>query len=96
MTTLLAYSYAAAGKTEAAGLIQNELDITAKFGYISALERARIACGSGDEALALRYLDDAIAERSTWLCWINVDPTFDSLRSHSHFGDIIATMNFPV
>ncbi len=95
MTTLLAYSYAVAGKTKAAGLIQNELDISAKFGYISALERARIACGSGDEALALQYLDDALAERSTWLCWINVDPTFDPLRSNSHFGDIIGAINFP-
>ena len=48
MTSLLAYAYATAGKTEAAELIRNELDKMAKVGYISALERARIACGGGE------------------------------------------------
>jgi len=95
MTALLAYSYVAAGRTNEAQLIQDELNITAKFGYISSLERVRIACGGGDEEQALKYLDDALEERSTWLCWINVDPTFDSLRSHPRFVELIGKMNFP-
>ena len=95
MSALLAYSYAAAGRTKESELIQNELDITAKFGYISSLERARIACGSGSEEQALQFLEAALAERSTWLCWINVDPTFDPLRSNARFSKILSTINFP-
>jgi TolB-like protein/Flp pilus assembly protein TadD len=95
MTSLLAYSYAAGGKSEAAGLILKELDIMAKFGYVSALERARFAVGSGDMKTALKYLEDAFDERSTGLSWINVNPIFDNLRSQSRFGEIIQKMNFP-
>lgn len=95
MTSLLAYSYAVSGKSEAAELILQELDIMAKFGYVSALERARFAVGSGDVERALKYLEDAFDERSTGLSWINVNPIFDSLRSQSRFGEIIRKMNFP-
>ena len=92
--SLLAYSYAASGKSEAVGLILKELDIMGKFGYVSALERARFAVGSGDVETALKYLEDALDERSTGLSWINVNPIYDNLRSHHRFGEIIGKMNF--
>jgi TolB-like protein/Flp pilus assembly protein TadD len=95
MTSLLAYSYALRGKSGAVELMLNELEVTAKFGYISSLERARIALGSGDTEMALNYLEDSLDERSTWLSWINVDPTFDDLRSQSRFDEVIHKMNFP-
>jgi len=94
MTTLLAYAYAASGRSEVAELMRNELDIMAMHGYVSAFERARVSMGSGDIEATLKHLEDAVHERSTWLAWINVDPTFDSLRSEPRFGEIIAKLNF--
>lgn len=95
MTSLLAYSYAISGKSEEAGLILKELDIIAKFGYVSPMERAGVAVGSGDVETSLKYLEDAFDERSTGLSWINVNPIFDNLRSQSRFSKLIGKMNFP-
>lgn len=95
MTTLLAYAYAASGRSEAAKLMRNELEFMEESGYVSAFEWARLAVGSGDEEMALKHLENAVEERSTWLAWINVDPTFDNLRSQPRFGEIISKMNFP-
>lgn len=95
MITLLAYAYATAGKPNEVELLLDELDLMAKFGYVSAFERARMAVGLGDQESALNHLEAALEERSTWLTWINVDPTFDVLRSQPRFGAILAKMNFP-
>lgn len=95
MITLLGYAYASDGQLHEEELILNELDVMAKFGYVSSFERARIAVGDGDQESALNYLEAALEERSTWLTWINVDPTFDELRSQPRFEAIIAKMNFP-
>ena len=92
---LLAYVYAAAGRQEASNLIISELDDLANHGYVSELERARIAIGRGDVEGSLNHLESAIEERSSWLAWINVDPTFDSLRTDPRFIEIINKMNFP-
>jgi TolB-like protein/Tfp pilus assembly protein PilF len=95
LTSLLAYSYAASGKSEAAESILNELDLIAKFGYVSPMERAGVAVAGGDVDLALKYLEDAVDGRATGLSWINVNPIFDNLRSQSRFSEIIKKMNFP-
>ena len=95
LTSLLAYSYAASGKSEAAESILNELDLMAKFGYVSPMERAGVAVAGGDVDLALKYLEDAVDGSATGLSWINVNPIFDNLRSHSRFSEIIKKMNFP-
>lgn len=95
MTSLLAYSYALAGKAEDAESIVSELDVIAKFSYVSPIERAAVDTGLGNIDAALKHLEDAYEERATGLTWLNINPIFDSLRTQSRFQTIISKMNYP-
>lgn len=95
ISALLAHVYARAGRMELATSELDELHIKAKRQYISAFNIARINLGLGNKEEALNWLEKGYEERSTWMTWINVDPSFDSLRADPRFQSIIGRMNFP-
>ena len=95
INSLLGHVYAKAGRTELATSELNELQIRAKRQYVSAFNLARINLGLDRKEDALTWLEKGYEERSTWLTWINVDPSFDSLRKEPRFQSIIDRMNFP-
>ena len=95
ISALLAHVYAKAGKTALSTSELDEIKIKAKRQYVSAFNMARINLGLGNTEEALNWLEKAYDERSTWLTWINVDPSFDDLRSEPRFQAIIEQMNFP-
>jgi len=48
--------------------------------------------GNKDEAM--KYLERAFLERSSWLVWANVEPRFDALRSAERFASLLARIGF--
>jgi hypothetical protein len=89
MIAALGYSYAAAGRRDAAQGIIAELERRSKESYVDHYFVATIfaALGEKDEAFAL--LNKACAERSYWMPWLNIDPQLDNLRSDSRFDALV-------
>ena len=56
---------------------------------------ARIYAGLGDKEKTFEYLEKSFADRSieTGFGTINVDPSFDLLRSDPRFADLVRRMN---
>jgi len=44
---------------------------------------------AGTNSEALQWLEWAVKERSAWLPEINLDPTFDSIRSDPRFIEVL-------
>lgn len=64
--------------------------------YLPPLSFARYALASGDKALALDYLEQALAIRQTEILWLKVDPKYDGLREEPRFQAIIAQIGIDV
>src|SRR5262249_5526527 len=77
----LGYAYARAGKKPEAQKVLEGLTKLAEGRYGFALPIARIHAALGDKDQAIEWLQKACAERDPHVIWINVDPTFDNVRS---------------
>lgn len=60
--------------------------------YVPSYDLATIAASLGDTDQALDWLDRAVAERSTLLGWLRLDPAFDSLRGNARFEAIVVRL----
>lgn len=60
--------------------------------YVPSYDVATIPASLGDTDKALDWLDRAVAERSTLLGWLRLDPAFDSLRGNVRFEAIVAQL----
>ena len=49
----------------------------------------------GDKEEALRWLEAAVRERTTFIPWIRINPRFASLRSDSRYEQLVSRMNLP-
>lgn len=50
---------------------------------------AATSFGMADKNKAFAYLEEALADRSSWLIWLRVEPTFDLLRSDPRFAALL-------
>jgi hypothetical protein len=75
--------------------VLDQLSELQKQKYISPRLNARFYMGLGDKDKAFAYLGDSLADRSleTGFGTLNVDPTFDPLRSDPRFADLLRRMN---
>jgi len=91
----LAYAYAVAGRKAEAQKILDQLGELSKRQYIQPRVIARICVGLGEKDKAFAYLEESLKDRSieTGFATINVDPTFDPLRSDPRFNDLVRRMN---
>jgi serine/threonine protein kinase/Tfp pilus assembly protein PilF len=91
----LAYGYAVAGKRAEAQKILDQLNELSKQQYVQPRLLARIYVGLGDKDKAFASLEESIKDRSieTGFSTINVDPTFDPLRSDPRFAGVLRRMN---
>jgi TolB-like protein/Tfp pilus assembly protein PilF/predicted Ser/Thr protein kinase len=90
-----ALAYARAGKRNKALEILNELEGPASQEHGLAVQIAQIYVGLGDNRRAFAWLEKACDDRSLWLIWLGVDPTFDPLRSDPRFEDLLRRVGLP-
>jgi DNA-binding winged helix-turn-helix (wHTH) protein/tetratricopeptide (TPR) repeat protein len=90
----LGRAYALSGEKAKAVEIIRELESFSKNNYLSPTSIAVIYAGLGESDRAFEYLEEAYRERCNNLVFINVQPTFDRLRSDPRFTNLIQRMGF--
>lgn len=75
--------------SEAAQEVLHQMKTLASRGYVSPYDWAVLHIGLDENGVALRYLEQALKERSPRVIWLNVEPAFDSLRANRRFQNII-------
>ena len=91
----LGYAYAVAGRRAEAQKVLDQLNELSKQKYVSPRLMARMYVGLGEKDKAFAYLERSYEDRSMAFGYgtINVDPTFDPLRSDPRFADLLRRMN---
>jgi TolB-like protein/Tfp pilus assembly protein PilF len=85
----LAHGQARAGEGGKARSLLKRLQAIAKRGYVSAYDFALVHAGLGHEEETFTWLKRALAERSIWLGYLNVEPAFDVLRGNPQFQSLL-------
>ena len=78
-------AFAAAGKTTDALGVVDSLRRMGAGKYVSSYGVAEIYTALGDKREARNWLKGAYNERAVWMCYMNVDPILDPLRSEADF-----------
>ena len=81
----LGRAYASRGKQRLAKDVLKELEVLSKRCYVSAYSRAIIHLALGDEKRTFEYLEKACDDRCEMMTWLNIDPTFDNIRTDPRF-----------
>lgn len=89
-----AYGCALAGLRERAEHGLSQLMSLPRHEYVPSYFIGLIHLGLGDRDSAIEWLDRACDERSHWVIFLNSDPTFDSLREHPRFPDLLGKVGF--
>ncbi len=66
-----------------------------KLTYVLPMHIAALYAHAGRKDRALDWLEKAYQERDPLMVYLNVEPTWDSLRSDPRFQDLLRRMNFP-
>jgi TolB-like protein/Tfp pilus assembly protein PilF/tRNA A-37 threonylcarbamoyl transferase component Bud32 len=91
----LGHAYAKAGKVREARATLARLAQASGSRHVSAYHVAAIHAALGDTSAALDWLDRALAEKSPWIGYLNVDPRLDPVRSHPRFQSLIRKALLP-
>ncbi|MDT5293497.1 MAG: eukaryotic-like serine/threonine-protein kinase, partial [Acidobacteriota bacterium] len=94
--SFLAALYAAAGRTNEARDILEEIRRMAAMRYISPYMLAMVHCRLGEADRALEELERALEIRDARLAWLGVDPQFDALRGRPRFDEALRRTNNPL
>lgn len=86
---LLGEGEALAGQKDDARHTLDDLEKLAQQRYVSSSALAIVSLGLGDKDQVFRWLDKALDERSDSLVYVNVDPTYDSLRSDGRWPALL-------
>jgi TolB-like protein len=89
LVTSLIHTYAVSGRRAKVLKGLEELRKTSKWRYVPAMYLACIYAGLADKDQAFFWLEKAYQERSDGLTYLNVEPTFDPLRSDTRFQDLL-------
>jgi hypothetical protein len=69
------------------------LDQASRTRHVSAYHVAAIHAALGDTTAALDWLDRALAERSPWIGYLEVDPRLEPLRSRPRFQSLVSKVH---
>ena len=89
MRAALGRAYAESQKKHEANEMLNELNELAKREYVSAYELATIYVALGNTEQAFQSLEEAYAEHSFHLVYLNVSPQFKPVSSDRRFQDLV-------
>jgi tetratricopeptide (TPR) repeat protein len=85
----------AAGRPAEAQALLAELAAMAARRYVPPLYVAAIHAGLGHAGEACDWLERGLAERSSWLVFLRVDPWWDGLRAVPRFRQLLRQMRLP-
>ena len=75
-------------KTEAQRLL-DEVKELSKGRYFSPHHFAQVYSFLGDSDETFRWLEESYEERSPWIAWLKVNPTYDWLRTDPRFEELL-------
>jgi DNA-binding winged helix-turn-helix (wHTH) protein len=84
---------AAAGNTSGVSEAKRAFEMEMEGRPISGVSYATCALACGDRALAMRYLESAIANHDPLVGYVAIDPVFAPLHSEAQWPQLIAAMN---
>ena len=84
-----AYAFAITGKRSEAIKTLEQLKRLSKQQYVSTYLIAQIYAGLGERDQAIEWLEKAYEERATSIIFLNVEPSFDGLRSDPRFQELV-------
>jgi adenylate cyclase len=90
----LGWTYARAGQKDKARRVLAQLVASAKDHYVSPVYPAIVASGLDERDAALAFLEQAYADRSPWMVFLNVEPAFDPLRSDPRFASLLRRVGY--
>jgi eukaryotic-like serine/threonine-protein kinase len=89
MRAALAHTLAAAGRTQEALRMLDDLTKLAQQKYVAPYFLAGIHIGLGENDRAIEYLEKSYGEHSHWLIYLHIDPSMDGLREDPRFQDLL-------
>jgi tetratricopeptide (TPR) repeat protein len=92
LLAILGHTYAAAGRTDAAGAVLRRMEALSQRSYVASYDWAVIYSGLRDEDAALQRLKQAVHDREPRVIWLNVEPAFDGIRHDRRFQELVATL----
>ena len=95
MRAALAHTFGAAGKTEDAVEILDDLARLAKQKYVAPYFFAGIQIGLKENERAIDYLEKSYEEHSHWLIYLHIDPSMDGLRENPRFQSLLSRVGLP-
>jgi hypothetical protein len=81
------------GRRDEARKVLDPLNQLSKEKYVEAGSEVKIYAALGEKDKAFEWLGKAYEQRSWFLTYIKVEPTFDPLRSDPRFQDMLRRMN---
>ena len=91
----LGHAYAIAGKKEEALAVLHKLNGISERQYVSPYEVAIIYAGLEEKELVFTWLERAYEDRSSWLTFLKVEPSFASIQSDARFIDLVKRVGLP-
>jgi len=94
VSAALANAHVVLGERAQAQSILDALRRDSQTRYTSPCLLAQVHLGLGEIDQALAHLEDAYTGRAADLVWLNVNPSFDSLRSDPRFTGLLDRIGF--
>ncbi|MFN0158777.1 MAG: adenylate/guanylate cyclase domain-containing protein [Bacteroidota bacterium] len=91
----MCHAYALSGMREDAMTMLDLLEEKSQNEYVATYWKVVAYLGLGENQRALDLLEQALTERDGMLVFLQVDPVFDSLRSHPRFKAVVDKMGIP-
>ena len=81
--------HAIRGEEDAALAVLRELQAMTETRYVPSYHIAAIHARGSDDELTLDWLEKAHRERTNWMVFLNIDPTWDHLREQPRFRALV-------
>ena len=95
-TASLAHAYAMVGNRSEVRKLLDELNEVSKRRYVPSYQLAVVYAGLDEKDSAFKLLENAYAERSGSLIYLNRDPRLKNLHSDPRFVDLVRRIGLPL